>query len=119
MIAFLLLMSCGTRKIMGQVQDIYQMPIGEVSIQVDSDSNGSTDQAGQYVIESPLKSQFSIAYLKQGYAPIQVELKCPRRRCQAPTVNLTPIDLTVPYQPELLLPLVQPKTTDSTGSLKE
>ena len=55
---------------MGQVQDIYQMPIGEVTIQVDSGSNGSTDQAGQYVIESPLKSQFSIAYLKQGYAQL-------------------------------------------------
>ena len=119
MIAFLLLMSCGTRKIMGQVQDIYQMPIGEVTIQVDSGSNGSTDQAGQYVIQSPLRSQFSIAYLKQGYAPIQVELKCPRRRCQAPTVSLSPIDLTVPYQPELLLPLVQPKTNQNADNLEE
>ena len=117
MITLSIIMSCSTRKIMGHVHDANKEPIREVTVQLqDGQSKSTSDKDGYFLIKSPMQAAYHITYIKPGYVPLEIEMRCPRRRCTAPTVYLSPMDLIVPYAPELLLPLLQSQDTETTSS---
>ena len=107
MIFTLVFTACSAHKITGQVYTSTHSPLPDVSIRpIDGPTMSQSGIDGQYQIEVPLQARIQIDYLKPGYAPYRLELSCSRRKCTAPIVVLQPIDLTLPYQPELLQPIL-------------
>ena len=101
------LCGCSTHQLSGQIQNPYRDPIQDVSVVIaNSQLSSLSNVNGEYMIETPLQAKFQIEFIKPGYAPYQLELSCQRRRCTVPTVEMKPIELTVPYDPELLKPVL-------------
>ncbi len=107
MIFLLSIWGCQTRIIEGRIENPYNQPVDTVTIIVNFDENKEQSSPyGLYAIKTKGNEAITLEYLKNGYAPKQVALECPKRRCNAPVVQLEPLDLYVPHQPELLLPVL-------------
>ena len=102
-----MLIGCGTVLVDGRIENPYNQPIGSVKVIVESsNAQVTSNDYGVYHLQTKSTSSLSLRYLKTGYAPLEINFVCQKRQCEAPLVKLTPLDLNVPHQPQLLVPIL-------------
>lgn len=111
MIFLICIFGCQTRIIEGRIENPYNEPVGTVTVILNTSGNKThSSPYGVYAVKTKSEKTCTIEYLKTGYAPKQLTIECPKRRCEAPVVQLQPLELHVPYEPGLLLPVLETNT---------